>query len=438
MIGEPVVAELKRIVKTLKYPTAVWEWALWHGDTGPRIHFLKITLSPTSGTARQTRLFHKSALSLFRSKTSVREVRHFLDYCLSARREFEKTNTLPASEPGFRLSRYKIPLFGNFPASAVELVGSHRAKDYWLFKSSCPFFLAEYALHDSAKAQIPHGMSFYDTDPPFANFRELYVHYFSVNVGERYDPWVGIVLPVQLAHIKSFKTIGKDLHVHINGATPLPKSLSLSVVCRGTDGAAFRTKVPNIAHKVISRVGFKPTSIDLALQIGELRIDFIEWHHRRREPPTRSKLIDIQRQLTPGEYAPLFDMGLLEKLPHEIRMCLELAEQCAIHGLWIPASLMLRKALDKAINLKMKQLGSETELYDEKSQEKPLAVRLQLLGDRLPALRRDMREFLMIKWYGDKGAHTKMPIYENDVRSIVGPRLRAFLAELELRKSHRV
>ena len=100
MIGETIVAELKSIIKSLKYQGAIWEWAIWQKDSIPKVHFLKIELTSTHKRRRATRLFSASGLSLFRETTSLTKVVSFLDYCVSTRQQYEQVKKIPFGEPG--------------------------------------------------------------------------------------------------------------------------------------------------------------------------------------------------------------------------------------------------------------------------------------------------------------------------------------------------
>lgn len=131
-------------------------------------------------------------------------------------------------------------------------------------------------------------------------------------------------------------------------------------------------------------------------------------------------------------WIPLIPAEFLAEQPRSVRFCLEQANECARHQLWVPASLMLRKALEIAVNLKLKQLGREGEIYDDNDEERSLSARLAVLERDVRAVRRDIRDILIIKWFGDRGAHSRMDLYENDIRAIVAPRLRALLTHLEL------
>src|SRR5262249_21647375 len=149
VIGETLVAELRGLVRALRYRSAVWEWAIWeHGDRA-YLPFLKITLSQSPARGRRVRLFASAGLSLFRATTALRQLHAFLDYCLSTRRSYETVNTIPFGEPGFKVGSHIVELFGNFISERPTLYGSVRAKNYWLLKADSPFWIAEYALHSS-------------------------------------------------------------------------------------------------------------------------------------------------------------------------------------------------------------------------------------------------------------------------------------------------
>src|SRR5881296_2761681 len=153
MIGEAVISDLKSVIKKLKHKGAIWEWATYEEDLiADRLHFLKITLSPLPSQWNPKCLFSKFGLSLFRGKSSLKEVMTFIDYCLSTRREYEKVNKIPVSERGFLLGKQRLFLFGNFTSDKLTFAKTF----YWPIKSENPFFLTQYALHDSVKAQIPY------------------------------------------------------------------------------------------------------------------------------------------------------------------------------------------------------------------------------------------------------------------------------------------
>ena len=132
-------------------------------------------------------------------------------------------------------------------------------------------------------------------------------------------------------------------------------------------------------------------------------------------------------------WIPLFDSELVDRQPREVRLCLQESENCAANGLWIAASVMLRKALEIAIVLKFQQLEREVDLYEESGREKGLSARLDLLGKSLPAVRRSARDVLVVKWFGDRGAHSTMAVHEGDIRAVIAPAVRSFLSSLGLK-----
>ena len=138
--------------------------------------------------------------------------------------------------------------------------------------------MAEYALyaHESLKPKIPYGLNFYNAEPPLASIREAYQHYFSVDVGDRSEQWMRIILPVYIAHIESYEVAKKKLVVNIHTDMPISKSLSLSVICRKDGNPDFRERAPVNERQLVFEVGFKPASIQLVLFYEKLKIDFVE------------------------------------------------------------------------------------------------------------------------------------------------------------------
>lgn len=436
MIGEAVVAQLATLVRKLTCSQAVWEWAIWEHDGKPHLHFLKITITTSPESSQREVIYSSSGLILFRKATSLKEVDDFIEYCLATRRRYEETNQIPVNEQGFKIGSHVVELFENFTTDRLDFWGSARAKASWFLKSERPFFIVQYALHDSVRPRLPRPFSLHDGDPPFAHPREVYKHYFSTDVGDGADPWVGIVVPVHAAWIRSFRQVSKVLVVDLKASMSSFSGLFFSAICRKKDGTDVRERIQVKGLRITLPLSFKATSIDLALFLDELQIDFIEWH----APARRRRTLDIYNPISldaPSEPSELlFPETFLNAQPNDVRRCLQEANGCANHGFWVAARLMLRKAVDIAVNLRLKQLGKEDEICVN-DQEKSLSARLELLASHAPGIRRDIRDILVIKWFGDKGAHSRMAVFENDIRSIVAPKLRSFLTHLGLTRPKR-
>lgn len=130
----------------------------------------------------------------------------------------------------------------------------------------------------------------------------------------------------------------------------------------------------------------------------------------------------------------LFDDDFLSKLPQPVHASLAEANGCYISGYHEACSVMLRKAIETAITIKFMQLGKESVLRDDQGNDIGLNRKLKLLPDHYGAIRREVKELDVVKWFGDRGAHDfKTNVSGDDLRDKVAPRIRAFMAHLNLR-----
>ena len=133
----------------------------------------------------------------------------------------------------------------------------------------------------------------------------------------------------------------------------------------------------------------------------------------------------------PGDL-PIVNRSIIN-LPLEVQEPLAKANECYVSGHYAQSAVMFRKALDFAIRLKLFQSGlDESSLSDSEGNELSLSKKIKLLRDNDLITQTTSRHIHDIKWFGDLGAHSKMPIVFGDIRDIIEPKVRAFLTGLGL------
>lgn len=125
---------------------------------------------------------------------------------------------------------------------------------------------------------------------------------------------------------------------------------------------------------------------------------------------------------------------LVPDLPKDVGICLTKANECYISGHYEQASVMLRKAVEIASRIKLLQaeLGDKG-LYDSEGNELLLTGKIKMLRANNLITQRAARDLDEIKWFGDVGAHGTMKIVQKDIRDNIEPRVRSYLAGLNLK-----
>jgi hypothetical protein len=126
----------------------------------------------------------------------------------------------------------------------------------------------------------------------------------------------------------------------------------------------------------------------------------------------------------------LSDLGL----PKEVSNCLELANGCFASELYLPCSVMIRKAIEVGVTKKFYQTGNERRMFDRENNEVSLEKKFNLLVEINPKLRRDIDQMRLVKWLGDKAAHDPLfDVLPGDIKDNL-PRVMSFLNDLGLKQ----
>lgn len=130
---------------------------------------------------------------------------------------------------------------------------------------------------------------------------------------------------------------------------------------------------------------------------------------------------------------PVIEWRFVETMPREVETCLREANLCFEHECYVACSIMLRKAMEVAVNKKFLQIGRGGELYDKEGNEQSLSKKLVKLGGVVLEVRKDVEDMKIVKWFGDKGAHDPtMSVTPEELQTIVAPKLKPFLSKLAL------
>ena len=136
---------------------------------------------------------------------------------------------------------------------------------------------------------------------------------------------------------------------------------------------------------------------------------------------------------TPSSSLPIAEQ-LLGEIPDDVSNCIMDANDCYISGHYDQCSIMLRKAIEIAIKIKLKQSNIDTkQLFDKAGNELSLSGKMQLLRKNRLITQRNSSDLEQAKWFGDIGAHGTMKIFPQDIRDIVEPKVRSFLVALNLK-----
>ncbi len=143
----------------------------------------------------------------------------------------------------------------------------------------------------------------------------------------------------------------------------------------------------------------------------------------------------------PGVLAPreTFREKLYEDLssyefPKEVANCLRVANDCFSSQLYLPCSVMIRKAIEVAVTKKFFQTRKEGRMFDGERNEISLEKKLNLLVEINPKSRKDIEQIRLVKWLGDRAAHD--PVFDvlaGDIKDNF-PRVLSFLGNLQLKQ----
>lgn len=131
---------------------------------------------------------------------------------------------------------------------------------------------------------------------------------------------------------------------------------------------------------------------------------------------------------------PIIEWSFVDAMLRDVGICVREANLCFQHECYVACSIMLRKAMEVAVNKKFYQSGNGNKLFDKEGNELSLSKKLVKLGEFIPEVRKDVEEMKVVKLFGDKGAHDPtINVTPDELQTIVVPRLKSFLSKLSLR-----
>jgi hypothetical protein len=136
----------------------------------------------------------------------------------------------------------------------------------------------------------------------------------------------------------------------------------------------------------------------------------------------------VQQKIAYTEFVP---SSLLMKMPSQVRIVIKEAMKCFNYRCYIASSVMLRKTIEVAAEIRARQAGKANELYDKDGNELTLPKKLALVARLEPGVRKVTKDVEMVKWFGDIGAHdANTPVFARDIKDNVAPKIRAYLSNL--------
>ena len=125
---------------------------------------------------------------------------------------------------------------------------------------------------------------------------------------------------------------------------------------------------------------------------------------------------------------------MIEDLPDDVSTCINDANNCFTSGHYNQCSVMLRKAIEVAIKIKIQQSGRDAEeILDKSGNEISLSGKIKVLRKHKLITPRTASDLDQIKWFGDVGAHGTMRVALNDIKDNLEPKIRGFLVGLNLK-----
>ena len=144
-------------------------------------------------------------------------------------------------------------------------------------------------------------------------------------------------------------------------------------------------------------------------------------------------IVETWNEKSIGENLPMV-LPSVNEMPSDVVKCINDANDCYVAGHYNQCSVMLRKAIELAIRIKLYQAGlSINQLRDESGNEIGLSSKIKLLRKEKLVPQKNILDIEQVKWFGDVGAHRTMQVAERDIKDNIEPKLRNFLAELNLR-----
>lgn len=150
-------------------------------------------------------------------------------------------------------------------------------------------------------------------------------------------------------------------------------------------------------------------------------------------------MFEVAPKMAPSQrkkitYAEFVASNLLVKLPAQVRICIKEAMRCFNYRCYIASSVMLRKTVEIATEIRVKQAGVEDKLYDKNGNELTLQKKLALVAQLCPPIRKNVKDVETVKWFGDVGAHDPNTlIFAQDIKDNIAPKVRAYLSNLGLK-----
>lgn len=336
----------------------------------------------------------------------------------------------------FDLGKYKLCFVGNYPGNNISFQSRHDGRRH--YGIDAPFYVADYAIHQSVAGRSYPNLDLTSADIPLRNASEAINHFWGTNFEQHnISNSCLICMPIFEASINSaiFKETKMELKIDLDETRANLNDLSASIIAERKEHDDFRKKLGFNEKKLIVDFGFIPERVSVFLNHKSKKLD--ELNHYDYKP------IQIPRSTRPVQYRndfsldvsdrdnekKLLDQDQISKLPIQIQSLLYEAQNAFVEELYRASAILFRSALEEGITLLLKQIGKESEIYDDKF-EVGLGKKIKLISEYVPSFNQVKNEMNDVKWFGDKATHeANMPINEQDISHNLEPKLRSILAK---------
>ena len=432
---EEIRNQIEKRIDGYEYKSAKFRLALVKEDPFWKILIGHIILNISE--PKENKAFLKEEnFSLEDIYISIEEFKKFLNYLGHVYiGDISPAGTATISkETQFSIGNYDLCFVGNFPSRELYFQGRQYATQHHGLDR--PFYLADYAIHQSVSPKSHPKLDLTGAEIPLRNASEAINHFWGTHFDESaLRNQCGIYMPLFEASISNFKLNGSKLELKFDidaNRTNLDE-LSVGIIAENKS-STYRQKHTIKKDKLSVEFNFSPTSANVFLNHKRKKID--EYNFYDYKPITVSP--SIRRQVGVGlglfddneSEESLLQPELISKLPEQIQALLLEAEKAFEVNHFRATVILFRSAIEEGITLLLKQIGKDKEMYNGKNFEAGLGEKIKMITEYTPSLKQVKRELQDVKWFGDKASHeARMPINPQDISNNLEPKLRLILTK---------
>lgn len=336
----------------------------------------------------------------------------------------------------FDLGKYKLCFVGNYPGKDISFHSRDEGRKH--YGMDAPFYVADYAIHQSIAGKSYPNLDLTGADIPLRNASEAINYFWKTNYDQNnISNYCNIYMPIFEASINSviFKETKMELTIDLDETRVKLNDLSLSVIAEKKEHNDFRKKFDLKEKTLTANFSFIPERVSVFLNHKSKKLD--ELNHYDYKPislPQTTKRIQYRNDFTldvnnTHDEQQLLDQDLVTKLPHQIQSLLFEAENAFTEGFHRSSAVLFRSAIEEGLTIILRRIGKESEMYENKF-EIGLAKKIKLITEYVPSLNQIRNELEDVKWFGDKASHeANMPFNRQDITTRLEPKLRLILVK---------